>query len=191
VLAAEADVGASSRTCIAPCCAEASACRPGERPRPRRSQLACRSSTTCPSRMAVHGHRPTRHGAPPRPPGRRAPDSPHAHRESPGQATSDLGGPRRSLVSLCLWTCGSSTLTAAPIGGRPSCGCGRRSSCSGWTPWWCWFVETGEKAQRLAFPGSATVLVDGRDPLADPTAPVGLACRVSSDSGRLWGAPTV
>ena len=39
-------------------------------------------------------------------------------------------------------------------------------------------VETPEEAQQLSFRGSPTVLVNGEDPFADPSAPVGLTCRV-------------
>lgn len=39
-------------------------------------------------------------------------------------------------------------------------------------------VETAEQAERVGFVGSPTLLVDGRDPFAEPGRPVGLACRV-------------
>ncbi len=45
-------------------------------------------------------------------------------------------------------------------------------------------VETPEHAERLAFRGSPTVLVDGEDRFADPDAPVGLSCRVLPDARR-------
>ena len=52
-------------------------------------------------------------------------------------------------------------------------------------------VETPEDAERLSFRGSPTVLVDGADPFADPSAPVGLSCRVFRTPEGLRGAPTV
>lgn len=52
-------------------------------------------------------------------------------------------------------------------------------------------VTTPEAAERLAFRGSPTVLIDGRDPFAAPDAPVGLACRMYVTPQGLAGAPTV
>jgi len=52
-------------------------------------------------------------------------------------------------------------------------------------------VPTGEDAERLGFRGSPTVLVDGVDPFADETAPVGLACRVYRTERGMEGAPSV
>ena len=52
-------------------------------------------------------------------------------------------------------------------------------------------VETPEDAERLSFRGSPTVLVDGADPFADVSAPVGLSCRVFQTPEGLRGAPTV
>jgi len=52
-------------------------------------------------------------------------------------------------------------------------------------------VGTPEDADRLAFRGSPTVLVDGEDPFADAAAPVGLSCRVFVTPDGLQGAPTV
>jgi hypothetical protein len=52
-------------------------------------------------------------------------------------------------------------------------------------------VETPEEAQRLSFRGSPTILVNGADPFADPTAPVGLACRVYRCGDATSGAPSV
>ena len=52
-------------------------------------------------------------------------------------------------------------------------------------------VATAAEAERLAFRGSPTVLVDGADPFADPDAPVGLSCRVFRTPDGLRGAPTV
>ena len=52
-------------------------------------------------------------------------------------------------------------------------------------------VTTPEDAERLRFRGSPTVLVDGGDPFADESAPVGLSCRVFRTPDGLRGAPTV
>ena len=52
-------------------------------------------------------------------------------------------------------------------------------------------VTTVEEAERLSFRGSPTILVDGADPFADPSAPVGLSCRVYATPDGLRGAPTV
>lgn len=50
-------------------------------------------------------------------------------------------------------------------------------------------VSTPEEAERMSFRGSPTVLVNGVDPFADPTAPVGLACRVYRTENGLAGTP--
>jgi hypothetical protein len=52
-------------------------------------------------------------------------------------------------------------------------------------------VSTPEEAEAAQFRGSPTVLVDGRDPFADPDAPVGLACRLYRTGEGLAGSPTV
>jgi hypothetical protein len=52
-------------------------------------------------------------------------------------------------------------------------------------------VPTEEDAERLGFRGSPTVLLDGVDPFADETAPVGLACRVYRTERGPEGAPSV
>lgn len=52
-------------------------------------------------------------------------------------------------------------------------------------------VASGEEAEELSFRGSPTILVDGRDPFADPDSPVGLSCRVYPTRDGLVGAPTV
>lgn len=51
-------------------------------------------------------------------------------------------------------------------------------------------VDTPEQAEALAFRGSPTVLVDGRDPFTTGEEPVGLACRVYVTDAGLAGAPT-
>jgi hypothetical protein len=52
-------------------------------------------------------------------------------------------------------------------------------------------VETSEQAEELAFCGSPTILLNGADPFADLTAPVGFACRVYRTEAGLAGAPTL
>lgn len=52
-------------------------------------------------------------------------------------------------------------------------------------------VTTPEDAERLRFRGSPTVLVDGRDPFAEESDPVGLSCRVFQTPDGLRGAPTI
>ena len=52
-------------------------------------------------------------------------------------------------------------------------------------------VSTPEEAEAAQFRGSPTVLVDGRDPFADPDASVGLACRLYRTDEGLAGSPTV
>lgn len=52
-------------------------------------------------------------------------------------------------------------------------------------------VKTDEDAVRLRFRGSPTVLIDGRDPFARESDPVGLSCRVFRTPEGLRGAPTV
>lgn len=51
-------------------------------------------------------------------------------------------------------------------------------------------VVTGqEEAERIGFTGSPTILVDGRDPFAEPGRVPGLACRVYRTPGGLAGVP--
>ena len=52
-------------------------------------------------------------------------------------------------------------------------------------------VTTPEDAERQRFRGSPTVLVEGRDPFAQESDPVGLSCRVFWTPEGLRGAPTV
>ena len=52
-------------------------------------------------------------------------------------------------------------------------------------------VDTPEDAELLAFRGSPTVLINGDDPFADPSAPDGLSCRIFQTPDGLAGAPTV
>jgi hypothetical protein len=52
-------------------------------------------------------------------------------------------------------------------------------------------VETPEEAERLAFHGSPTILVNGADPFAELAAPVGLSCRVYRTAGGVDAAPAL
>jgi len=52
-------------------------------------------------------------------------------------------------------------------------------------------VNTPEAAQAHNFRGSPTILVDGKDPFANPDAPVGLSCRVYLTPDGMAGSPTV
>ena len=52
-------------------------------------------------------------------------------------------------------------------------------------------VDTLEDAERLGFLGSPTVLIDGRDPFAEPGALPGLSCRVYRTATSVAGTPTV
>jgi hypothetical protein len=52
-------------------------------------------------------------------------------------------------------------------------------------------VGSIEEAERRGCRGSPSVLVDGRDPFADPDAPVGLACRLYRTPAGIDTAPAV
>jgi hypothetical protein len=51
-------------------------------------------------------------------------------------------------------------------------------------------VATVLEAEQIGFRGSPTVLIDDLDPWAEPTAPVGMACRLYRSPGGLIGSPT-
>lgn len=51
-------------------------------------------------------------------------------------------------------------------------------------------VDTTEQAERVGFVGSPTLLVDGRDPFAEPGRPAGLACRVYQTPDGPAGLPS-
>lgn len=51
-------------------------------------------------------------------------------------------------------------------------------------------VNTPELAERLAFVGSPTVLINGVDPFANVHAPVGLSCRVYRTETGFAGSPS-
>ncbi|PCG85010.1 hypothetical protein CIB93_15960 [Streptomyces sp. WZ.A104] len=50
--------------------------------------------------------------------------------------------------------------------------------------------DQGE-AERSGFTGSPTILIDGRDPFAEPGASPSVACRIYRTPGGLAGAPEV
>ena len=52
-------------------------------------------------------------------------------------------------------------------------------------------IETEAQARERGFIGSPTVLVNGRDPLAEPGAAIGLACRMYRTPHGLDGVPPV
>ena len=51
-------------------------------------------------------------------------------------------------------------------------------------------VNSPEKAERVGFHGSPTILVDGRDPFVTGDEPVGLTCRVFRTEAGVEGSPT-
>ncbi|MGH8867248.1 MAG: thioredoxin family protein [Actinomycetes bacterium] len=52
-------------------------------------------------------------------------------------------------------------------------------------------VRTPEEADVLGFPGSPTVLIDGRDPFATGDERPGVACRLYPTPNGMAGSPTV
>lgn len=53
-------------------------------------------------------------------------------------------------------------------------------------------VSTPEEAETMQFRGSPTVLVDGKDPFAQPGMAVGLTCRLyPTEGGGPAGSPTL
>ena len=50
-------------------------------------------------------------------------------------------------------------------------------------------VTSQAQAEQLGFGGSPTVMIDGRDPFADPAQSPGLACRLYRDTTTLTGTP--
>lgn len=52
-------------------------------------------------------------------------------------------------------------------------------------------IETPDAAAEFGFRGSPTVVIDGEDPFADPSAPVGLSCRVYRTDEGYVGSPTM
>jgi hypothetical protein len=52
-------------------------------------------------------------------------------------------------------------------------------------------VETAEDAEAIGFRGSPSILVKGKDLFPDPSASVGLACRIYVTPDGFAGAPTL
>ncbi|MET7717721.1 hypothetical protein [Streptomyces sp. NPDC005407] len=52
-------------------------------------------------------------------------------------------------------------------------------------------VADQAEAERLGFTSSPTILIDGRDPFAEPGHVLGLTCRVYRTAGGLAGVPTL
>jgi hypothetical protein len=53
-------------------------------------------------------------------------------------------------------------------------------------------IDTIEQADRWGMHGSPTVLIDGRDPFAEPGTPASVSCRLYQDEGgRAQGAPSL
>ncbi|MGV8896279.1 MAG: thioredoxin family protein [Rhodoglobus sp.] len=52
-------------------------------------------------------------------------------------------------------------------------------------------VETPEEAEAIGFRGSPSIIVNGTDLFPDPSAPVGLACRIYATPDGFAGSPTV
>lgn len=52
-------------------------------------------------------------------------------------------------------------------------------------------VDTPEEAERVAFHGSPSILVDGIDPFAKADDPIGLSCRRYLTPDGFAGSPTV
>lgn len=51
-------------------------------------------------------------------------------------------------------------------------------------------VTTPGEATQLRFPGSPTILVDGRDPFPTEATPGGLSCRIYATPDGAQGSPT-
>ncbi|MDG2262163.1 MAG: thioredoxin family protein [Actinomycetota bacterium] len=52
-------------------------------------------------------------------------------------------------------------------------------------------VDTPELAETIGFRGSPSIIIDGVDPFAAVSAPVGLSCRVYPTPDGLVGSPTL
>ncbi|MGI8870360.1 MAG: hypothetical protein ACR2F6_16310 [Mycobacteriales bacterium] len=52
-------------------------------------------------------------------------------------------------------------------------------------------IDSVKEAQRRAFVGSPTFLIDGVDPFAVPGAPTGVTCRVYATARGMAGVPEV
>lgn len=52
-------------------------------------------------------------------------------------------------------------------------------------------VDTAEEAERTGFRGSPSILINGKDPFANPEDPVGLSCRIYRTPDGPAGSPTL
>ena len=52
-------------------------------------------------------------------------------------------------------------------------------------------ITTCDEAEAASFRGSPTILIDGVDPFANGTEPLGLTCRLFPTPDGLAGAPTI
>jgi hypothetical protein len=52
-------------------------------------------------------------------------------------------------------------------------------------------IDSAATAERVAFHGSPTILIDGRDPFVTGAEPVGMSCRVYRTDQGPQGAPMV
>jgi hypothetical protein len=52
-------------------------------------------------------------------------------------------------------------------------------------------IATQQEAEQLGFVGSPTILIDGRDPFAEPGRAAALACRVYLGEAGLSGVPAL
>ena len=51
-------------------------------------------------------------------------------------------------------------------------------------------IDSPERAERVGFHGSPTILVDGRDPFVTGIEQIGMSCRVFRTEDGIQGAPT-
>ncbi len=52
-------------------------------------------------------------------------------------------------------------------------------------------IETSQDAEKYQFPGSPTLLIDGKDPFSTGLLPVGLACRTYATETGMAPSPSV
>lgn len=52
-------------------------------------------------------------------------------------------------------------------------------------------VRGPDDAERVGFHGSPSIMIDGKDPFAEPGSPVGFACRLYSTPGGRDAVPSV
>jgi hypothetical protein len=51
-------------------------------------------------------------------------------------------------------------------------------------------IDSPELAERIGFRGSPTILIDGQDPFASGSEPIGMSCRIFRTEHGAQGAPT-